>query len=80
VTPNGPALNEEEQRHLAGAVDALARRYEGALPRETVERYVDESLSHFRDARITVHLPVLVERVARQRLRELIGSELASAS
>jgi arsenate reductase (thioredoxin) len=79
VTPIGPALTEEERRHLDGAVDALARRYEGLLSRETVERCVDESLASFRDARITVHLPVLVERVARQRLQALTGRELASA-
>jgi arsenate reductase len=64
----GLKLSAEDRHHLTVVVDALARRFEGTFSRETVERYVDDSLALFEDARITMHLPVLVERFAGQRL------------
>jgi hypothetical protein len=69
----GPQLSEEERSHLDGVVDALARCFEGRASRETVERSVDDSLAEFHDARITLHLPVLVERYAKRRLEALVG-------
>jgi arsenate reductase len=68
-------LNPEDRHHLTVVVDALARRFEGTFSRETVQRFVDDSLARFRDARITMHLPVLVERFARQRLEALGQAE-----
>jgi hypothetical protein len=68
----GPQLSEEERSHLDGVVDTLARCFEGRVSREIVERSVDDSLAEFHDARITVHLPVLVERDAKRRLEALV--------
>jgi hypothetical protein len=65
----GPQLNDEDRRHLAAVVDGLARRFEGTHSRETVERLVDDSLARFGNARITMHVPVLVERFACRRLK-----------
>jgi hypothetical protein len=68
----GLQLSEEERSHLDGVVDTLARCFEGRVSRETVERSVDDSLAEFHDARVTVHLPVLVERYAKRRLEALV--------
>jgi hypothetical protein len=65
----GPQLSEEDRRHLAAVVDGLTRRFEGTASRETVERLVDDSLARFGNARITMHVPVLVERLTCQRLK-----------
>jgi arsenate reductase len=73
-------LNAEDRHHLSGVVDALARRFEGTFSRQTVQRFVDDSLARFRDARITMHLPVLVERFARQRLEALGQAERTAAT
>lgn len=64
----GMKLSAEDRHHLTVVVDALARRFEDTFSRETVQRFVDDALARFQDARITMHLPVLVERFAGQRL------------
>jgi hypothetical protein len=71
----GLRLTAEDRHHLTGVVDALARRFEGRFSRETVERFVNDSLARFENARITMHLPVLAERVARRRLEALVEEE-----
>jgi arsenate reductase (thioredoxin) len=71
----GLKLSAEDRHHLTVVVEALARRFEGTFSRETVGRFVDDSLARFEDARITMHLPVLVERFARQRLEALAQAE-----
>ena len=68
----GPQLSEDERSHLDGVVDTLARCFEGRVSRKIVERSVHDSLARFQDARITVHLPVLVERHAKRRLAALV--------
>jgi Protein of unknown function (DUF3562) len=77
--PPGPPLTDQERDHLARVVDTLARRFQDT-PRDTVQQYVDESLARFRDARITVHLPVLVERAARERLLERRGQQALTSA
>lgn len=75
----GPQLSEEERSHLDGVVDTLARCFEGRASREIVERSVDDSLAEFQNARITVHLPVLVERIAKRRLEALVEDDSPAA-
>jgi hypothetical protein len=72
-------LNAEDRHHLTVVVDELARRFEGTFSRETVQQFVDDALARFQDARITMHLPVLVERFARQGLEALVPAEGATA-
>ncbi len=70
-------LSEADIRaQLAPVVDRVSREFAGTFSRETVERYVEESLSRWSDARITTHIPVLTERFVRQRLRGLSHGEL----
>jgi hypothetical protein len=66
-----PLLSEDERSHMDRVVDSLTRCFEGSIPRDVVEQSVDDSLAEFHDARITVHLPVLVERFAKRRLEAL---------
>jgi hypothetical protein len=74
MRPVAPQLSEDERSHLDRVVDSLARCFEG-VSRDVVERSVDDSLAEFHDARITVHLPVLVERVAKRRLEALVEED-----
>jgi hypothetical protein len=72
MRPGAPQLSEDERTHMDRVVDSLARCFEGSVSRDVVERSVDDSLAEFHDARITVHLPVLVERSAKRRLEALV--------
>jgi hypothetical protein len=67
-----PQLTDDERSHMDRVVDSLTRCFEGSIPRDVVERSVDDSLAEFHDARITVHLPVLVERFAKRRLEAMV--------
>jgi len=69
-------LSVATRQHLRRQVDDLARECEGVFSRETVERYVDESLEQLSArARVEDFIPVLVHRFARERLRALGQSE-----
>ncbi|HEX2288426.1 MAG TPA: arsenate reductase ArsC [Gaiellaceae bacterium] len=53
------------------AANALADEFAGVFSRETIERYISESLDLLGEARINVFVPVLAHRFARERLRAL---------
>jgi protein-tyrosine-phosphatase len=61
--------------HLGAVVDRLAGEFTGVFARETIARYLDESMARWEGARVVDHLPVLAERFARERLRALGQSE-----
>ena len=61
--------------HIAKQVDDLAAEFEGVFSRETVDRYVQESLEGFASARFSDFLPVLVYRYSRERLSALGQAE-----
>jgi arsenate reductase (thioredoxin) len=63
------------QRHVEKAADALVDEFAGIFSRETIARYVDDSLERLGSARFTDFLPVLAHRFARERLRALGQSE-----
>lgn len=54
-----------------GAADALVGEFTGVFGRETIERYIMESLDLLGAPRFSDFLPVLAHRFARQRLRAL---------
>lgn len=61
---------------LARAADRLDDKFKGIFSKETVQRYVNESYQMLAEnAVITVHLPSLTERFARDRLTALAQSE-----
>ena len=68
-------LDPVTQHHVRQAADALAAEFAGVFSRETIERYISESLDLLGDARINVFVPVLAHRFARERLKALGQSE-----
>jgi arsenate reductase len=63
------------QRHVEKAADALVDEFAGVFSRETIERYIEDSLDLLGAARFSDFLPVLAHRFARERLRALGQSE-----
>jgi len=68
-------LDPVTRHHVRQAADALASEFAGVYSRETIERYIAESLDLLGDARINVFVPVLAHRFARERLKALGQAE-----
>ena len=68
-------LDPVTQHHVRQAADALAGEFTGVFSRETIERYIADSLDRLGEARINVFVPVLAHRFARERLRALGQAE-----
>lgn len=66
-----------DQRHLvAKVVTHLAPEFEGTFGRETIERFVVDSLGQLAPrAKVATYLPVLAEKFAKERLRALARVE-----
>lgn len=62
-------LDAVTQAHVDKAVDDLCQEFTGIFSRETVARFVTESLGSLGGARFADFVPVLAYRFARQRLR-----------
>jgi protein-tyrosine-phosphatase len=61
---------------LSRVAERLADKFTGIFSKETIERYVQESYTLLAErATVTVHLPALTERFARDRLTALAQSE-----
>jgi protein-tyrosine-phosphatase len=71
----GVTLTLELRQHLGTVVEALSRQFTGVFSRETIKGYVDDTLERWPNPKITAHIPVLVERFARDRLRALAQAE-----
>ncbi len=61
--------------HVRQAAGRLAAEFEGVFGRETIERYIGESLDLLGNSRINVFVPVLAHRFARERLKALAQAE-----
>ena len=57
--------------HLTKGLDSLAKEFEGVFSRETVERFMAESLEALSGARLKEFIPLFVHRFARERLGAL---------
>jgi arsenate reductase len=64
-------LDPVTRAHLKRGVEGLVDEFRGIFSRETIERYVQESLEELPAARFSDFVPVLVHRFARERLRAL---------
>jgi arsenate reductase len=69
------ALDPVTQHHVRQAADALTAEFAGVFSRETIERYIAESLDLLGPSKINVFVPVLAHRFARERLRALGQSD-----
>jgi arsenate reductase len=68
-------LDPVTRHHVRQAAEALATEFRGVFSRETIERYIAESLDLLGGARINVFVPVLAHRFARERLKALGQAE-----
>ena len=69
------ALDPVTQHHVRQAAERLADEFTGVFSEETIERHVAESLDLLGEARISIYVPVLAHRFARERLRALAQAE-----
>jgi len=76
VTNKGLYEFDDLQGVLERSADRLDDKFKGIFSKETIRRYVNESYQLLaQNAVITVHLPSLTERFARDRLTALAQSE-----
>jgi protein-tyrosine-phosphatase len=79
--PHLDALPIDQQVLVRHAAAALEREFAGTFNRETVERFIADSLERLvPSAKFTGYLPLLTERFARERLRAVLKIEDAGAS
>jgi protein-tyrosine-phosphatase len=69
------ALDPVTEHHLRQAADRLAEEFEGIFSRETITRYMTESTDLLAEANVSVFVPVLAHRFARERLKALAQAE-----
>ena len=69
------ALDAATQHHVRQAVEALGDEFAGVFSRETIERYIAESVDLLGRGRISVFVPVLAHRFTRERLKALAQTE-----
>lgn len=71
--PVGQPLGLEDEHDLEGRVQQvigqLCDEFAGTCPRDMVERCARESFDEFREARITMYVPIFVYRITRERLK-----------
>jgi protein-tyrosine-phosphatase len=68
-------LDPVTRMHLERGVEGLVDEFRGIFSRETIDRYVQESLQDLPAARFSDFVPLLVHRFARERLRALGQAE-----
>src|SRR5207344_2899715 len=61
--------------HVRQTADRLREEFTGIFSRETIERYLAESLDLLGGSKINVFVPVLAHRFARERLKALAQYE-----
>jgi arsenate reductase (thioredoxin) len=59
------------RNHLERALESLDEEFSGIFSRETIERFMAESLEALKDSRLNDYIPLFVHRFARERLRAL---------
>ena len=69
------ALDPVTQRHVDNLSRGLVHEFAGTFSEETIHRYISESVDLLGDSRITVYVPVLAHRFARERLKALAQAE-----
>jgi protein-tyrosine-phosphatase len=68
-------LDPVTRHHVRQAADALADEFAGVFSQETIARYIAESLDLLGPSKISVFVPVLAHRFARERLSALAQAE-----
>jgi protein-tyrosine-phosphatase len=68
-------LDPLTRRHVERAAEALQEEFAGVFSQETIARYIAESSELLGESKITVFVPILVERFTRERLKALGQTE-----
>ena len=68
-------LDPVTRAHVEKAAEALQDEFAGTFSRETIARFIAESVDLLGDSKINVYVPVLAHRFARERLRALGQAE-----
>ncbi len=68
---NLATLDPVTRQHVEKAADALQDEFAGTFGRETIARYIAESVDLLGNSSINVFVPVLAHRFARERLKAL---------
>ena len=68
-------LDPVTRHHVHNAAEALKEEFSGIFSVETIERYIAESVDALGNSRITVFVPVLAHRFARERLLALAQAQ-----
>jgi arsenate reductase len=68
-------LDPITRQHVEKAAEALQDEFAGTFSRETIARYIAESVELLGDSKINVYVPVLAHRFARERLKALGQAE-----
>ena len=66
-----PTLDSVTQHHVRQMADRLVDEFAGVFSRETIERYISESVDLLGESKVNTFVPVLAHRFARERLRAL---------
>jgi arsenate reductase (thioredoxin) len=64
-------LDSVTQHHIRQMADRLVEEFTGVFSRETIERYISDSVELLRESKVNTFVPVLAHRFARERLRAL---------
>lgn len=64
-------LDPVTRSHIEKAAEALEDEFAGVFSRQTIERYLAESVDLLGESKINVYVPVLAHRFARERLKAL---------
>jgi protein-tyrosine-phosphatase len=68
-------LDPVTRHHIDQAAERLGEEFAGVFSKETIARYMEESEELLGEGRLTVFVPVLVHRFARERLKALAQAE-----
>jgi len=68
-------LDPVTRHHVHHAAEALKEEFAGIFSVETIERYIADSVDALGNSRITVFVPVLAHRFARERLLALAQAQ-----
>jgi protein-tyrosine-phosphatase len=68
-------LDPVTRQHVEKAAEALQAEFAGTFSRETIARFIAESVDLLGESKINVFVPVLAHRFARERLKALAQAE-----
>jgi arsenate reductase len=68
-------LDPVTRAHVEKAAEALQDEFAGTFSRETIARFIAESVDLLGESKISVYVPVLAHRFARERLKALGQAE-----